>query len=178
MSTTCERLDFESFVARTRPALLRKARYLTGEHHGAEDLVQTVLMKAYTSWDGLREPAAVNAYLRRAMVNQATSTWRRASRRHERSVVTVPEPRRPGNVVPPPKDGPAPDDRKLLWELVQRLPEQQRRAVVLRYYEELSEAETAQVLGVSVGTVKSNTSRGLQTLRRLAFSGPLTTARD
>lgn len=176
--TACETLDFESYVARSRPALVRRAHQLTGEHHGAEDLVQTVLMKTFRSWDGLREPAAAQAYVRRAMTNQATSGWRRAWRRHEHSVVSIPEPRRPETSAPDPQSGPAPDERKMLWELVQLLPEQQRRAVVLRYYEDLSEAETADVLGVSVGTIKSNTSRGLSTLRRLASTTPLRITND
>lgn len=171
--STCETLDFERFVETSRPALIRTARYLTGEHHGAEDLVQTVLMKAFRSWEGLREPAAVNAYLRRAMSNQASSNWRRAARRHELSVVTVPEPHRPETSVPVPGEGLAPDQRRMLWQLVNRLSEGQRMAVVLRYYEDLSEAETAAVLGVSVGTVKSSTSRGLSALRRMAAAGGL-----
>ena len=176
--TTCEARDFESYVQTSRPALVRRAYHLTGEPHGAEDLVQTVLMKTFRSWDGLREPAAANAYVRRAMTNQATSGWRRAWRQHEHSVFSVPEPRRPEAAAPDPQAGPAPDERKLLWELVQRLPEQQRRAVVLRYYEDLSETETADVLGVSVGTVKSNTSRGLRTLRQLASVAPLRITND
>lgn len=171
--TACEALDFERYVQSSRPALVRRARHLTGEHHGAEDLVQTVLMNAYRSWGGLREPAAADAYLRRALTNQATSGWRRAAHRHEHSVVAVPEPRRPDAEVRPPVDGPAPDERRMLWELVNRLPARQRMAVVLRYYEDLSEAETAKVLGVSVGTVKSNTSRGLARLRELAATGRL-----
>jgi RNA polymerase sigma-70 factor (sigma-E family) len=165
--------DLESYVRSSRPALLRRARHLTGEHHGAEDLVQTVLLRAFTSWEGLRAPAAADAYLRRAMVNQAASTWRRASRRYEHPTACLPEPRAAGGELPGLPGGPAPDDRKLLWELVQRLPLQQRRAVVLRYYEDLSEARTAEILGISVGTVKSNTSRGLRTLRRMASGSQL-----
>lgn len=176
--TTCEALDFEHYVARTRPSLVRKAHHLTGEHHGAEDLVQTVLMNAFRSWDGLREPAAAHAYVRRAMANQATSGWRRASRRHERSVVSLPEPRAAAAPGSEPPDGATTDERRLLWELVQRLPEQQRRAVVLRYYEDLTESETAAVLGVSVGTIKSNTSRGLRRLRQLASATPLRITHD
>jgi RNA polymerase sigma-70 factor (sigma-E family) len=150
---------FSEFVAARQQALLRTAYLLTSEIHSAEDLVQTALAKAYLAWDRLRDPQAVEAYVRKIMVNEHTSWWRRAWRRNERSTDTLPE-------TPTVRDDPTDfEQHDAMWELVQTLPPKQRAAVVLRYYEDLSEAETARVLGVSVGTVKSQTSRALATLR-------------
>jgi RNA polymerase sigma-70 factor (sigma-E family) len=156
---------FSEFVAARQQALLRTAYLLTSDLHSAEDLVQISLAKAYLAWDRLRDPRAVEAYVRKIMVNEHTSWWRRAWRRNERSTDTLPE--------SPTIDDPAGfEHRDAMWELVQTLPPKQRAAVVLRYYEDLSEAETARVLGCSVGTVKSQTSRALGALRgRLAEHG-------
>ena len=154
---------FCEFVAARQQALLRTAYLLTSDLHSAEDLVQISLAKAYLAWDKLREPRAVEAYVRKIMVNEHTSWWRRAWRRNERSTDELPESRTI-------RDDPTDFERQdAMWELVQTLPPKQRAAVVLRYYEDLSEAETARVLGCSVGTVKSQTSRALAALRgRLA----------
>ena len=94
---------------------------------------------------------AVEAYVRKIMVNEHTSWWRRAWRRNERSTDTPPESQTAD-------DPTAFENRDAMWVLVQTLPPRQRAAVVLRYYEDLSEAETARVLGCSVGTVKSSAS--------------------
>jgi RNA polymerase sigma-70 factor (sigma-E family) len=154
---------FCEFVAARQQALLRTAYLLTSEIHSAEDLVQISLAKAYLAWDRLRDPQAVEAYVRKIMVNEHTSWWRRAWRRNERSSDELPE-------TLTVRDDPTDFERHdAMWELVQTLPPRQRSAVVLRYYEDLSEVETARVLGCSVGTVKSQTSRALATLRgRLA----------
>ena len=150
---------FSEFVAARQQALLRTAYLLTSEIHSAEDLVQISLAKAYLAWDKLRDPRAVEAYVRKIMVNEHTSWWRRAWRRKELSTDDLPE-------TPTVRDDPTDFERQdAMWELVQTLPPRQRAAVVLRYYEDLSEAETARVLGCSVGTVKSQTSRALATLR-------------
>ncbi len=149
--------DFSSFVAARRPALLRVARSITGDAHAAEDLVQSALVSVLPRWGGLRERRAADAYVHRAMVNQHTSWHRQPWRHRERCVDELPE---PVSAEPAAHD----DD---LWPLVRALPAQQRAAVVLRYYEGLSVADTAQVLGCTTGTVKSNTSRGLAALRRL-----------
>jgi RNA polymerase sigma-70 factor (sigma-E family) len=156
---------FSEFVAARQQALLRTAYLLTSDLHSAEDLVQISLAKAYLAWDRMRDPRAVEAYVRKIMVNEHTSWWRRAWRRNERSTDTLPE--------SPATDDPAGfESRDAMWELVQTLPPKQRAAVVLRYYEDLSEAETARVLGCSIGTVKSQTSRALGALRgRLAERG-------
>jgi RNA polymerase sigma-70 factor (sigma-E family) len=156
---------FTEFVAARQQALLRTAYLLTSDLHSAEDLVQISLAKAYLAWDRLRDPKAVEAYVRKIMVNEHTSWWRRAWRRNERSTDTLPE--------SPTADDPSGfAQRDAMWELVQTLPPKQRAAVVLRYYEDMSEAETARVLGCSVGTVKSQTSRAIGALRvRLAEQG-------
>ena len=152
---------FRSYVAARSPALLRTAYLLTGSRTDAEDLLQTTLAKTYLAWDRIREREAVDGYVRRVLVNTQTSRWRRR-RVDEYPTDELPE-RGSGRV--------AAEDLALhdaLWTALAGLPKRQRATVVLRYYEDLSEAETAQVLGVSVGTVKSTTSRALAKLRDTA----------
>jgi len=157
-------VDFSDWVAARQHVLLRTAYVLTGNPHDARDLLQTALAKAYLSWGRLREPRAAEAYVRRIMVNEHISWWRRAWRTRENPTADLPEPRG-GRADPAAQSA----ERDELWTLVQTLPTRQRAAVVLRYYEDLSEAETAQLLGCSVGTVKSQTSRAVARLRaRLA----------
>ena len=165
--------DFASYVAARRPALLRWARAVAGDPHSAEDLLQDSLVRVLPRWDGIREGAAADAYVRRTITRQYVSWQRQPWRRDEIASATVPE-TGPETV---PAAGPVatPDRSARLWDLVLALPPQQRAAVALRYYEQLSVAETAAVLGCSPGTVKSNTSRGLAALRRLAAHA--TTAR-
>ena len=154
--------DFASYVAARRPTLLRWARAVAGDPHSAEDLLQDSLVRVLPRWEGLRERGAADAYVRRTITRQYVSWQRQPWRRDEVASDDLPETVR--DVDPrPPAD---PSDR--LWDLVVALPPQQRAAVALRYYEQLSVAETAAVLGCSTGTVKSNTSRGITALRRLA----------
>jgi len=152
--------EFEAYVAARQTRLLRTAYLLTGDQHSAEDLVQTALAKLYLSWSKVQRRESLDGYVRRIMINEHTSWWRRAWRRNERSVDEVPE---RGTA----DDGHAHTlvERDALWALVQTLPPRQRATVVLRFYEDLGEAETAQLLGCSVGNVKSQTSRALATLR-------------
>ena len=151
------RENFRSYVAARSPALLRTAYLLTGNRADAEDLLQTALAKAYLSWDRIRDREAVDGYVRRVMINTQTSWWRR---RKVDEYATDELPERPG------RDATADLDlHDALWTALSALPKRQRAMVVLRYYEDLSEAETAQVMGVSVGTVKSTTSRALAKLR-------------
>jgi RNA polymerase sigma-70 factor (sigma-E family) len=152
------REDFREYVAARSPALLRTAYVLTGNRADAEDLLQTALAKTYLAWDRIREREAVDGYVRRVMVNTQTSWWRRR-KVDERPVDAVPD-------VPCGRDAAADLDlHDALWTALSALPKRQRAMVVLRYYEDLSEAETARVMGVSVGTVKSTTSRALRSLR-------------
>jgi RNA polymerase sigma-70 factor (sigma-E family) len=149
---------FRAYVAARSPALLRTAYLLTGHRGDAEDLLQTALAKTYLAWDRIRDREAIDGYVRRVMVNTQTSLWRR-KKVDEYATDAVPERR---------IDADATDVLALhdaLWTALAGLPKRQRAMVVLRYYEDLTEAETADVLGVSVGTVKSTTSRALMKLR-------------
>jgi RNA polymerase sigma-70 factor (sigma-E family) len=151
------REEFREYVAGRSPALLRTAYLLTGQRGDAEDLLQTALAKTYLAWDRIRDRESLDGYVRRVMVNTRTSWWRR------RKVEEYPT-----DVLPDHGQRDASDDLALhdaLWRALAELPKRQRAMVVLRYYEDLSEAETADALGVSVGTVKSTTSRALMKLR-------------
>ena len=148
--------DFAAYLAARQPALLRTAYALTGNRADAEDLLQTALAKLYLAWGRVRDREAVDAYVRRILVNENNSLWRRAFKRREVAVESVPD--RADHVETAAHDS-------TLWSFVQSLPPKQRAVLVLRYYEELTEAETADVLGISVGTVKSQTSRALAALR-------------
>jgi RNA polymerase sigma-70 factor (sigma-E family) len=153
--------DFAAYLAARQPSLLRTAYLLTGNRHDAEDLVQTAFAKLYLSWDKVRHQSSIDGYVRRILVNEQNSLWRRAWKKREHTA---------DDAVLHALDTPhhdAYDDGigSALWEVVQTLPRKARAVVVLRYYEQMSEAETAAVLGISVGTVKSQTSRALATLR-------------
>jgi RNA polymerase sigma-70 factor (sigma-E family) len=156
---------FRQYVAARSPALMRTAYLLTGNRADAEDLLQTALAKTYLAWDRIQERDALDGYVRRVLVNTQTSWWRR------RKVDEYPT----GELPERGTGRDATEDLVLhdaLWTALSGLPKRQRAAVVLRYYEDLSEAETAQVLGVSVGTVKSTTSRALIKLRDSAGLHP------
>lgn len=137
--------------------MLRTACLLTGNKADAEDLLQAALAKTYLAWCRIEDFGSLDGYVRRAMVNTHISWWRR--RRLEEY---------PTDELP---DQPVTDhvgDSELhdsLSRALRRLPERMRAAVVLRYYEDMSEAEIAGVLGVSLGTVKSTVSRAVAKLR-------------
>jgi len=153
--------SFASYVRARQPVLLRTARSLTANPSDAEDLLQTALAKTYVAWERIEDHRALDGYVRRALVNTRTSQWRKR-RVDEFSCEELPEPE-------PLPGGDDPAERQALhdamWRAILRLPARQRAMVVLRYYEDLSEAQTAEVLGVSVGTVKSAVSRALSKLR-------------
>ena len=150
------RRDFTDYVAARHHSLLRRAVLLTGNRADAEDLVQTSLAKAYRSWDRIRNAEAVDAYVMRIMVNTRTS-WLRRPRRE------TPTGELPERAVNP--DMPDVVVQAALREVLAELPRRQRAAVVLRFYDDMTERQTAQMLGISVGTVKSSVSRALQRLR-------------
>jgi RNA polymerase sigma-70 factor (sigma-E family) len=150
--------DFTAWVRARQKSFARFAYLLTGDPYSAEDLVQAALAKTYAHWDRVRGVGAPEAYVRKIMVNEHTTWWRRAWRRRERTDSEL------IRVLDPPAP-PAETHDVELWGHVRRLAPQQRAAVVLRYYEDLSEAQTAEILGCSVGTVKSHTSRALSSLR-------------
>jgi RNA polymerase sigma-70 factor, ECF subfamily len=156
--------EFREFVAARSAALLRSAYLLAGDWATAEDLLQTALTKTYLAWKRLGEIEAVEPYARRVLVNTATSWWRR--RWHgERPTEFLPE-----RAVADATEEQL--DRDLLWKHVKALPARQRAVLVLRFYEDMSEAQTAELLNISAGTVKSQTSRALGTLRqRLGAEG-------
>ena len=155
--------DFVEYVEARQQALVRFAYLLTYDHHTAEDLVQTALAKTFLTWGRLRDRGAVDSYVRRIIVNENTSMWRRAWKRRERASESLPD---RGTVDPDV------ESRDVMWQVVQSLPPRQRAAVVLRYYEDLSEADTAAVLGCSIGNVKSQTSRAIASMRAAVAADP------
>jgi RNA polymerase sigma-70 factor (sigma-E family) len=156
--------QFREFVAARSAALLRTSYLLTGDWATAEDLLQTALTKTYLAWRRLGVIDAVEPYTRRVLVTTATSWWRR--RWHAE---------RPTGTLPDSGGADGADERAerdLLWRFVRTLPPRQRAVLVLRFYEDLTEAETARLLDISIGTVKSQGARALATLRhRLAEQG-------
>lgn len=157
--------EFRGFVAARSRALLRTAYLLTGDHQHAEDLLQASLTKVFLAWGRIRERAAVESYARRTLVTTYTSWWRRRSW-HEQPVESFAEAQ---------AADPAADmvERDRMWRAMQSLPRQQRAVIVLRFYEDLSVDETARLLRINVGTVKSHTSRALAALRvRLGTDAP------
>jgi len=150
--------DFDSWVAARGPGLLRLAYTLTGNPSDAEDVVQEALARALARWSRISKVGDVDAYVRRMVVNAHTSWWRRF-RRRESPVELVRD-----SVAPEP-GGLPPDQRAGLWAACQALPEVQRTAIVLRYYEQLEYAEIAELTGVREGSVRARVSRGLAALR-------------
>jgi RNA polymerase sigma-70 factor (sigma-E family) len=157
--------DFESWLVAREPALQRTALLLTGDPHGAQDLVQNTLAKLYLAWGRIDHRERIDAYARRVLVNEHRSAWRRAWRRHE---VTTDEPPDARAVAPEHDDG----AHDAVWAFVATLPPRQRAVIVLRYYEDLTEAETADLLGISVGTVKSQAHKALASLRATVGDHP------
>ena len=150
--------DYAHFVRTRTHALLRSAYLLTGDQHLAEDLVQEALARTHRAWHRLERPENAEAYARKVMYHAQVSLWRRPK------VAEV----LPGDLGPEPAgDDPADDavQRLTLRRALLTLTAKQRAVIVLRYYEDLSEAETADLLGISTGTVKSQASRALASLR-------------
>ncbi|WP_199440388.1 SigE family RNA polymerase sigma factor [Umezawaea beigongshangensis] len=150
--------EFAAYVDARALVMRRTAYLLCGDWHRAEDLVQTALTKLYVAWPGVHRHGAVDAYVRTILVRASIDDSRRAFRRRETAVEELPD-------VAVDRDGLAEglDVRAALA----RLAPGQRAAVVLRYWEDLGVTETAQLLGLSEGTVKSQASKGLSALRRL-----------
>ena len=163
--------DFESWMT-ARQASLQRTAYLLcgGDPHAAADLTQTTLAKMYLGWAKVRDRDHVDAYARKVMLNEHRSLWRRAFRRREVVSEHLPE-----NAA---RDREYDGEGEALWQLVQTLPRRQREVIVLRYYEELTEAEAATALNISVGTVKSQASRALATLRQRLPEHPIDDPRE
>jgi RNA polymerase sigma-70 factor (sigma-E family) len=148
---------FTDFATTHSGGLFRTAYLVVGDHQLAQDLVQESLVKTYVAWPRIRDHDKAVAYARKAIVTTAIS-WRRRRSFHERPSATLPE-----TAVADPVDGVR--TRDTVWEMLASLPPRQRAALVLRYYEDLSEAQTAEVMGCAIGTVKSQVSTGLARLR-------------
>lgn len=153
---TPEQRSFEEYVAARRHALLRTAYLLTGDHHDAEDLVQRTLVKAVGKWPRIADHP--EPYVRRIMVHDNISRWRRRPK-GERLVEAVPD-----------RSHTDADHatRLTLQRALARLTPKQRAVLVLRFYDDLTEVQTAELLGVGVGTVKSQTRHALRRVRELA----------
>ncbi|MHA6797836.1 SigE family RNA polymerase sigma factor [Bounagaea algeriensis] len=148
--------EFAEFVRACMPGLLRYGHALTGDPNDAADLVQAVLEKVGARWTRIRGGVDLGAYVRRAMVNAHIS--RRRRERRETLFAECPE-------VPARAERDRWEDEPVRQAL-RALPARQRAVLVLRYFDELSEGEIAEVLGVSCGTVKSQSSKALTTMRR------------
>jgi RNA polymerase sigma-70 factor (sigma-E family) len=161
---TADREAFDALVEHKAASLLRTAYLLTGDWGTAEDLLQTALVKTWFRWDGLRDPGAAEAYVRQVMARTYATWWRRKWRGE---LATGELPELPGRDAYDDVDS-----RHALRRALAELPPRQRAIVVLRFYEDLSEAQVASLLGCSVGTVKSTASRALVRLRGLVGDVP------
>ncbi|MBO2464739.1 SigE family RNA polymerase sigma factor [Actinomadura violacea] len=151
-----ERPDYAAYVTERSPRLLRTAYLLCRDWAQAEDLLQTALVKAWRAWRRVGDNP--DPYVYRILVNTHAS-WAKRRWRGERPTERPPD-------GPDPADGiRAAEDKAVLWDALGRLPQRQRATVVLRFFEDLSEPQVAAILGCSVGTVKSQTSKALAKLR-------------
>ena len=159
---TAEVMPFEDFVATRSARLFTMALLLSGHHRAeAEDLLQGVLERAYRRWTRICRSGDPERYVRRMLVNSSIDRWRRLRRRPEESL------RFPGRDPAVADRSAEVADRDLLLRALGALPARQRAVLVLRYLDDLSEGQTAAVLGCSVGTVKSQASRALARLREI-----------
>jgi RNA polymerase sigma-70 factor (sigma-E family) len=149
--------EFEAYVAAARPRLRRLAYSLCGDWHAADDVVQTALAKLYVAWPRVSRASNQDAYVRRTVARATIDESRRPWRRERSGLEGHDSPARLPDV----------SDRHDLVAALQRLPEMQRKTVVLRHWLGLSVSETARDLGIAEGTVKSHTSRALATLHEL-----------
>lgn len=148
--------SFEEYAAVSWSRLYRSAYLLAGNHADAEDLAQQTLIKVHHAWDRVSASDSIDAYVRRILTNAFLSSRRPRRRRLELLTDALPE----STAI-----AATSEDRTVLWPHVRGLPPRQRAVVVLRYYEDLSEAEIAETLGCSRGTVKSTAHRALKSLR-------------
>jgi RNA polymerase sigma-70 factor (sigma-E family) len=149
--------EFTQFVHSAWPALYRTAYLLVGDPSLAEDLVQAAMVKTYAAWSSVRDVRAAPGFARTTLVNTAASWFRRRSWRNEVPTEAMPEGHLEADL----------SLRPTVLDALAKLPPRQRTVVVLRYYDDYSVAEAARALSVSEGTIKSQTSKALDTLRRL-----------
>ena len=157
---------YREFVLARGPALSRAAYLLTGDRSAAEELTQAALVKAALRWRRVVQAGNPEAYVRRILVNEHISWWRRFGRRELASGYQE-------NEIGQSDPTEATAQRLDLAAALAQLPKRQRAVVVLRFYEDLSEAETAAAMGCTVGTVKSQASAALAKLRRLMSNSDL-----
>ncbi|WP_370150747.1 SigE family RNA polymerase sigma factor [Streptacidiphilus sp. EB129] len=150
--------EFSAYVRERRASLYATAYHLTGDRFAAEDLLQSALFSTYRAWDRISDKGAVGGYMRRTMTNLHISAWRR------RKVNEYPTEEMPETVGDTDAMG-GTELRAVLWQALAKLPETQRTMLVLRYYEGRTDPEIADVLNISVGTVKSSIWRALRRLR-------------
>ncbi|MDH3039168.1 SigE family RNA polymerase sigma factor [Streptomyces griseoincarnatus] len=150
--------EFTAYVQERRASLYATAYHLTGDRFEAEDLLQSALFSTYRAWDRISDKAAVGGYLRRTMTNLHISAWRRR-KLNEYPTEELPE------TVGDTDAMRGTELRAVLWQALARLPELQRTMLVLRYYEGRTDPEIADILNISVGTVKSSIWRSLRRLR-------------
>lgn len=150
--------EFTAYVQERRAALYATAFHLTGDRYEAEDLLQTALFSTYRAWDRISDKAAVGGYLRRTMTNLHISAWRRR-KLNEYPTEELPETASDTDAMG------GTELRAVLWQALTRIPEPQRTMLVLRYYEGRTDPEIAEILGISVGTVKSSIWRSLRRMR-------------
>ncbi|MGK5632306.1 SigE family RNA polymerase sigma factor [Streptomyces sp. URMC 123] len=150
--------EFTAYVQERRASLYATAYHLTGDRHEAEDLLQSALFSTYRAWDRISDKAAVGGYLRRTMTNLHISAWRRR-KLNEYPTEELPETVGESDAMR------GTELRAVLWQALARLPELQRTMLVLRYYEGRTDPEIADILNISVGTVKSSIWRSLRRLR-------------
>jgi RNA polymerase sigma-70 factor (sigma-E family) len=167
LSSRADRDSFEQFVEGSSSRLLTLAMLLTGHNRAdAEDLLQTVLERAYRRWRRICRAGDPAPYVRRMLVNAAVDRGRLLRRRPEQPLAIEDGGGAPGPAQPAASDQAAAiADKDLLWRAMAELPVGQRAVLVLRYYEDLSEAQTAAILGCSVGSVKTQASRALSKMR-------------
>jgi RNA polymerase sigma-70 factor (sigma-E family) len=162
---------FADFVSARSGALFRTAYLMVGDHGLAQDLLQEALTRTYVAWPRLREAGNAEAYTRKVLTNTVISWSRRRSWQERPGVEHV----EPADTRSGPELADELGNRAWLWAELQQLPPRQRAAIVLRYYEDLTEAQTADAMGCAVGTVKSQVAHGLKKLRgRLGEQVPLT----
>ncbi|MGW7276999.1 SigE family RNA polymerase sigma factor [Streptomyces sp. NPDC054844] len=150
--------EFTAYVRERRASLYATAYHLTGDRFEAEDLLQSALFSTYRAWERISDKAAVGGYLRRTMTNLHISAWRRR-KLNEYPTEELPETAGDTDAMR------GTELRTVLWQALARLPELQRTMLVLRYYEGRTDPEIADILDISVGTVKSSIWRSLRRLR-------------
>lgn len=150
--------EFTAYVQERRASLYATAYHLTGDRFEAEDLLQSALFSTYRAWDRISDKAAVGGYLRRTMTNLHISAWRRR-KLNEYPTEELPETAGDTDAMR------GTELRAVLWQALARLPELQRTMLVLRYYEGRTDPEIAEILDISVGTVKSSIWRSLRRMR-------------